>query len=445
LETKVADKDYTAAASLQIEISEVEHRIDAMEAGVSVVDEGRRHERSKLQGSLESLRTELDSHAEKKDYVAAAAAQVKVQQLERSIAALESCSSVSAFTSLSTEEAEIRAREDRLAQTRDQLRHLKSSAAFHASVQDYSAAAEVQESIVKMEQLLVDVSAPVPSVSLSAKGNYELSQIMRHTVSLPTQINLRGLMVLSLSPLSQIPSSMKGKGKTKEKTKGDGKGKSKAGMMGMSVHRVMYAGSDGYIACIIASDDAGANELKNIRVGKHIDFEKAKPRPGKLGIFDVTAQSRIVNRLSLQATAAPYAFPYYVDEVSETFATMDFARKQPVNHVVDLAICCTSVEERSKQDELKEPYLVLHGVDSNGGQVGPLRLWRFDASYAKRDGLYIVRGLKVTSATRWSDEAWKYVPWVEGPKTMECTFRTVAEDVSHVSTIVHYFHCANLF
>ena len=129
-----------------------------------------------------------------------------------------------AFTSKSTEEAEKRAREDRLAETRDQLRHLKSSAAFHASVQDYSAAAEVQKSIVTMEQRLVDVSAPVPSVSLSAKGNYELSQIMRQTVSLPNQINLRGLMVLSLSPLSQIPLSMKGKGKLKKRQKEMGRG-----------------------------------------------------------------------------------------------------------------------------------------------------------------------------------------------------------------------------
>ena len=113
-----------------------------------------------------------------------------------------------------------------------------------------------------------------------------------------------------------------------------------------------------------------------------------------------------------------------------------------MNHLVDLLLCCTSVEEKSKQDELKEPYLVLYGADSNGVQVGPLRLWRFDASHAVQGGLYIIRGLKVTAATRWSEVSWKWEEWMEGPKTLECTFRTAVEDVTNVSAIGHYFQRA---
>ena len=146
-----------------------------------------------------------------------------------------------------------------------------------------------------------------------------------------------------------------------------------------------------------------------------------------------------MKRLQYRDIATPHVFPYYVAEVSDTFATMEFARTQPIHNFVDLVIQCTSVEERTKQDENKEPYLVMHGIDNNGDQAGPLRLWRFDESNASQDGIYIVRGLKVATATKWSDDVWKYVPWLEGPKTLECNNKTALEDVTHVSAIASFF------
>ena len=148
----------------------------------------------------------------------------------------------------------------------------------------------------------------------------------------------------------------------------------------------MYVGHEGYIACITANDEAGLELLKELVPGTQIDLENVKTRPGKLTLFEVSAKSRCVKRLQFQDTAARYVFPYYVAEVSDTFATMEYARSMQTNNFVDVVIQCTSVEERTKQDENKEAYLVMHGIDFNGDEADPLCLWRFDESCASQNG-----------------------------------------------------------
>ena len=50
---------------------------------------------------------------------------------------------------------------------------------------------------------------------------------------------------------------------------------------------------------------------------------------------------------------------------------------------------------QAKWSPLDEPYLVLMGVDTEGGLVGPLRLWQGEEGDMKLGGAYVVRGLKV--------------------------------------------------
>ena len=97
-----------------------------------------------------------------------------------------------------------------------------------------------------------------------------------------------------------------------------------------------------------------------------------------------------------------------------------------------------SVAAKSTSDK-GEPYLVVHGKDMSGQPIGPLRLWRHHEGDVEAFSTYIVRGLKVVCETVWSEDLHKYVPRADQTKTVECSFRTAVEDVSHVPSIVSWF------
>ena len=50
------------------------------------------------------------------------------------------------------------------------------------------------------------------------------------------------------------------------------------------------------------------------------------------------------------------------------------------------------------------PYLHLTGVDTEGGVVGPLRLWLHEEGDIRLGGTYVVRGLKVVNGQ--GDGSW---------------------------------------
>ena len=53
--------------------------------------------------------------------------------------------------------------------------------------------------------------------------------------------------------------------------------------------------------------------------------------------------------------------------------------------------------------------------------------------------IYILRGLKVVQAEKWSHEDDKYMPRLDGARSLDCTFRTAVEDVSEVKSITQLF------
>ena len=98
------------------------------------------------------------------------------------------------------------------------------------------------------------------------------------------------------------------------------------------------------------------------------------------------------------------------------------------------------VEAREEKETSKgESFLQIHGVDMDGHSIGPLRLWRFVTADMEALGTYIVRGLKVVSATYWCHIQYKYVPAVDGRKALECSWRSALENVSDEQAITSCF------
>ena len=97
------------------------------------------------------------------------------------------------------------------------------------------------------------------------------------------------------------------------------------------------------------------------------------------------------------------------------------------------------VEERCTQDQRQESYLSVTGVDMNNVTVGPVLLWGYCAAEVPSGCIYILRGLKVVQAKRWSNEDNKYMPRLDGARSLDCTYRTAVEDVSEVQAITQIF------
>ena len=75
----------------------------------------------------------------------------------------------------------------------------------------------------------------------------------------------------------------------------------------------------------------------------------------------------------------------------------------------------------------------------DGTYLGPLRMWRFEEEDITAGQTYILRGMRVAVESSWDYELMKYMPRADGKRTVECTSRTAAEDVTHVNAIQAYF------
>ena len=78
------------------------------------------------------------------------------------------------------------------------------------------------------------------------------------------------------------------------------------------------------------------------------------------------------------------------------------------------------------------------GVDTEGGVVGPLRLWQREEGDIKIGGAYVVRGLKVVNDRAWDSTRGMWIRSADAPKIIECSVRTACEDVEDVESITQY-------
>ena len=110
-----------------------------------------------------------------------------------------------------------------------------------------------------------------------------------------------------------------------------------------------------------------------------------------------TESTQMSKRVRSRDSGSNYIFPYNVmSEYSNGFASRSFVRTCPVGTYVAIAMRITDVQPRWTSSQ-NEPYLQLMGLDTEGGVVGPLRLWQREEGDIKVRGAYVVRGLKVVN------------------------------------------------
>ena len=117
---------------------------------------------------------------------------------------------------------------------------------------------------------------------------------------------------------------------------------------------------------------------------------------------------------------------------------MAFVRECAVGTYVAIAMRITDVQIRYTSTQ-NEPYLQIMSVDTDGCNVGPLRLWRCEEGDIRLGGAYVVRGLKVVNDRAWDHAKGIWVRSTDTQKTIECSVRTAFEDVADVESITQYF------
>ena len=122
----------------------------------------------------------------------------------------------------------------------------------------------------------------------------------------------------------------------------------------------------------------------------------------------------------------------------EDIGTWELVQGKDAGDLVDLLVRVTAVQEKHTAQK-EEPFLEVNGVDVNGARVDTIRMWRWEEGDVRVGAIYILRGLKISPATYWCSDAWKYVPRENGSKTVEISARTAAEEVTEVAAFNEYF------
>ena len=161
-------------------------------------------------------------------------------------------------------------------------------------------------------------------------------------------------------------------------------------------------------------------------------------RPGKEELF-CTDNSVITTCLEANDSHGPARFAYDVSKVTKHLATMEVAMQASLGNFIDLVLRVDSVDELQIQSgpNVGAPYLQVSGVDMNGENVGPLRLWNHDESDVEVGNICILRGLKVGTERQFNGE--KYVRERDGQKRLDCDNRTAIENVSDQPEITYFF------
>ena len=98
-----------------------------------------------------------------------------------------------------------------------------------------------------------------------------------------------------------------------------------------------------------------------------------KSQPGQAGFIHWTENTE----MSLCFRPISFTFPYDAkSDYSKEFASMAFARDCRVGTYA--AIAMRIIEVEPKWTAQNEPHLQIMGFDTDGGEVGPLRLWQHE-------------------------------------------------------------------
>jgi hypothetical protein len=192
------------------------------------------------------------------------------------------------------------------------------------------------------------------------------------------------------------------------------------------------------VICTLATGDDVNRIPATVSQNAYVDISALKPQAGELGVLYWTESTQMSLRLRPSDSGCNYIFPYDVmSDYSKDFASMAFVRECAVGTYVAIAMRINDVQPKWTSTQ-NEPYLQLMGVDTEGGVVGPLRLWQREEGDIKIGGAYVVRGLKVVNDRAWDSTRGMWIRSADAPKTIECSVRTACEDVEDVESITQY-------
>ena len=208
-------------------------------------------------------------------------------------------------------------------------------------------------------------------------------------------VRLEGVTLLSIGKVWDPPFNNQWPGQ------GKGRGKGKKGKKGQPV----YFGDDiGRVICTLATGDDVNRIPVTFPRNAYVDISCLMPQAGQLGLLHWTESTQMSLRMRPRDSGCNYIFPYDVmSEYSKDLASMAFVQQCAAGSYVAIAMRITEVQPRWTSVQ-NRPYLQLWGVDTEGGVVGPLRLWQLEEGDIRIGGAYVVRGLKVVH-DRWWDSA----------------------------------------
>jgi len=196
----------------------------------------------------------------------------------------------------------------------------------------------------------------------------------------------------------------KGQGEKGKKGKKGTKGKKGKGMFEACTQKIqpVYFGDDmGRVICTLATGDYIHQIPATVPQNAYVNISALKPQAGQFGVLYWTENTRISLRLRPSDSGGNYIFPYDVTgDYSKDIAYMAFVRECAIGTYVAIPMRITDVQPKWTSTE-NEPYLQLMGVDTEGGVVGPLRLWQREGGDMELGGAYVVRGLRVVNDRAW--------------------------------------------
>ena len=430
VEELVQSKDFTAAAVAQAEVTELEKCLSEL----SVLDE-----------RIRLITLNMDALKAKKDFNGAAAAQAQLCELKKRVDAISSV--VPAQSPAPGGDVGADAKSPRLVEPlKEELRTKQTLVQELAKSKDFTAAAVAQAEVTELEKRLSElVSAHVsssvsgpPSTPQGCGSSSQRSAGLRKKLE-----SLPNLRVLSSSKILKVTArnQMKGNGK-----KGGGKkGKGKKGFEPAKEDCATL-----YVGCIrtqqIYTVQASGEFVDKVRAYVNpnrqplVNVKNVERRPGKEELF-CTDETVITTCVEPTGGGSAARFAYDVSEVTKHLATKAYATQAGLGSFVDLVIRIDAADELPIQSgpNQGETYLQVSGVDMDGDQVGPLRLWEHTESDVEAGSIYIFRGMKIASERTWDDASWKWTNHSQGLKTLDCDIRTAIEDVSDQPDITSYF------
>ena len=223
---------------------------------------------------------------------------------------------------------------------------------------------------------------------------------------LPKMVQMQNVRLLSVSKVIKPM----GKGKGKEAGKGKsfkgkeaGKGKDRGNSVAINV-----GDPDGYVATVMlqAMDVVPEKWLSR----PLCNVFNVRPRVGQRFLEIQDAQNSVVTMEEADDPNGPDEYPYCLELCNDCASLWHVKNHCSSGDYVHLPMKILQAEEKFTREG--EVYLSIFGYDRDRADVGPLRIWRHSMKDLHGDGrmqVWMLRNLRVTYPSRWSDQANAYV------------------------------------